>query len=117
MANTFTYGAANLSGTGRTTLYTVPHTAPSSTDTTAIVHSCTVANTHATDSVSVTIEVYDTSETTYYPVVSTVPVPADSTLVLDGVKVNMEAQDFLCTNSDTAGGHLTVFASILRIDP
>ncbi len=117
MANTFTYGAANLSNTNRTLLYTVPHTAPSSTDTTAIVHSCTVANTHGTDSVNVTIEVYDTSATTYYPVVSTVPVPADSTLVLDGVKVNMEAQDTLHATSDNASGNLTVFASILRIDP
>ena len=63
MANTFTYGAANLSNAVRTLLYTVPHTAPSSTDTTAIVHSCTVANTHGTDSVNVTIEVYDTSAT------------------------------------------------------
>ena len=117
MANTFTYGAKNLSGTTREELYLVPHTAPSSADTTAIVHSCTVANTHGSDSVNVTIEVYDTSTTTYYPVVSTVPVPADSTLVLDSVKVNMEAQDKLYATSDKAGGHLTVFASILRIDP
>ena len=111
--NNFTFGAFALVNNVRQLVYTCP----SGTGDTAVIHSCTVANTHGSDPVNVTIEVYDTSTTTYYPVVSTAPVPADSTLVLDGVKVNMEAQDKLYATSDKAGGHLTVFASILRIDP
>ena len=117
MANHFTFGAANLSNNTRTDVYTVPHTGGSSASTTAVVHSCTVANTHATDTVNVTLEVYDNSTTTYFPVASTVPIPADSALVLDGVKVNLEAQDKLTATSSNASGNLTVFASVLRIEP
>ena len=72
MANDFTFGAVNLANNTRTLVYSVP-TSPSGQ--TAVIHSCTVANTHGTDSVDVTLEVYDTSGTTYYPVSSTVPVP------------------------------------------
>ena len=114
MANDFTFGAVNLANNTRTLVYSVP-TSPSGQ--TAVIHSCTVANTHGTDSVDVTLEVYDTSGTIYYPVSSTVPVPADSVLVLDGIKLNLEEDDKLYATSSHASGHLTVFASVLKITP
>lgn len=114
MANDFTFGAVNLTNTVRTLVYSVP-TSP--VGQTAVIHSCTVANTDGTDSINVTLEVYDNSATTYFPVSSTVPVPADSVLVLDGIKLNLESDDKLYATSSDASGNLTIFASVLKITP
>lgn len=76
MANTFkNQGAALTTGGG------VVYTAPGAT--TAIIHSCYVSNIDGTNSADVTIKARATSGDTYYHVAKTVPVPADSTLVLD----------------------------------
>ena len=49
----------------------------------AIVHSCTIANIHASDSADVDIKVTTDGGSTYYYVAKNVPVPQGSTLVLD----------------------------------
>tara|TARA_R110002020_G_scaffold160008_1_gene344307 strand:- start:535 stop:870 length:336 start_codon:yes stop_codon:yes gene_type:complete len=110
MPNDFINAGANLTNNTRTDVYQI-----TGSGNTAVVHSVTVANTHGTSSVDVTLEVYDNSTTTYFPVTSTVPVPADSTLVLENVKLNLEQDDKICATSSNGSGNLTVFASILKI--
>ena len=109
--NKFTFGAYALDNTTRRLVYTCP----SGTGDTAIIHSCTVANTHATDTANITLEVYDNTAAVYFDVAKNVPVPAGSTLVLDGVKVNLLEDDRFHATSSDAAGKLTVFASVLEI--
>ena len=109
--NNFTFGAFALTNNTRQTVYTCP----SGTGDTAVIHSCTVANTHATDTANITLEVYDNTATTYFDIAKIVPVPAGSTLVLDGVKLNLLEDDRLHATSSDAAGKLTVFASVLEI--
>ena len=76
MANTFKNQGAALT-TGGAVVYTAPGA------TTAIIHSCYVSNIDGANSADVDIKARATSGDTYYHVAKTVPVPADSTLVLD----------------------------------
>ena len=67
----------------------------------AIVHSCTVANIHATDSPIVDIKVTTDGGSTYFYVAKNVPVPAGSTLVLDK-PVDMAVGDILQMKSSAS---------------
>tara|TARA_B000000460_G_scaffold247934_1_gene224173 strand:+ start:770 stop:1114 length:345 start_codon:yes stop_codon:yes gene_type:complete len=109
--NKFTFGGFALANNVRQLVYTCP----SGTGDTAIIHSCTVANTHATDTANITLEVYDNTAAVYFDVAKNVPVPAGSTLVLDGVKVNLLEDDRFHATSSDAAGKLTVLASVLEI--
>ena len=87
MANAFKNAGAAI-GTTRTDVYTCPAA------TEAVIHAVYLSNVDGVSSVDATIEVYDNSGTTYYHVGKTIPVPADSTLVLDK-PINLEASDKL----------------------
>ena len=60
-----------------------------------------------------TVEVYDGSATAYFHIGKTLPVPADSTLVLDK-PINLEATDKL-TVTASAASDLQCFISVLEI--
>ena len=64
-------------------------------------------------SVDATVEVYDGSATAYFHIGKTLPVPADSTLVLDK-PINLEATDKLCVTA-SAASDLQCFISVLEI--
>ena len=109
--NKFTFGAKALTNNVRQLVYTCP----SATGDTAVIHSCTVANTHASDAANITLEVYDDTAAVYFDIAKNVSVPAGSTLVLDGVKLNLLEDDRLHATSSDLAGKLTVFASVLEI--
>ena len=106
MANTFkNQGAALTTGGG------VVYTAPSATQ--AIIHSCYISNIDGVNSADVSIKARATSGDTYYHVAKTIPVPADSTLVLDK-PIDLEATgDVHMTASAT--GDLEVVMGVLEI--
>ena len=106
MANAFKNAGAAI-GTSRTDVYTCP----SSTE--AVIHAVYLSNVDGSASVDATIEVYDNSATTYYHVGKTIPVPADSTLVLDK-PINLNASDKL-TVTASAASDLECFISVLEI--
>ena len=106
MANAFKNAGAAI-GTSRTDVYTCP------ASTEAVVHAVYLSNVDGSASVDATIEVYDNSTTTYYHVGKTIPVPADSTLVLDK-PINLQASDKL-TVTASAASDLECFISILEI--
>jgi len=106
MANAFKNAGAAI-GTSRTDVYTCPAA------TEAVIHAVYLSNVDGTSSVNATIEVYDNSGTTYYHVGKTLPVPADSTLVLDK-PINLQASDKL-TITASAASDLECFISVLEI--
>ena len=106
MANAFKNAGAAI-GTSRTDVYTCP------ASTEAVVHAVYLSNVDGSASVDATIEVYDNSVTTYYHVGKTIPVPADSTLVLDK-PINLNASDKL-TVTASAASDLECFISVLEI--
>ena len=106
MANAFKNAGAAI-GTSRTDVYTCP------ASTEAVVHAVYLSNVDGASSVDATIEVYDNSVTTYYHVGKTIPVPADSTLVLDK-PINLQASDKL-TVTASAASDLECFISVLEI--
>ena len=106
MANTFKNAAASV-GTSRTDIYTCPGS------TAAVIHSVYLSNIDGTNSVDATVEVYDSSGTAYFHIGKTLPVPADSTLVLDK-PINLEAADKL-TVTASAASDLECFISVLEI--
>jgi len=106
MANTFKNAAAAITAS-RTDVYTCPSA------TAAVIHSVYLSNIDGASSVDATVEVYDSSGATYYHVGKTLPVPADSTLVLDK-PINLEASDKL-TVTASATGDLECFISVLEI--
>ncbi len=106
MANAFKNAGAAI-GTSRTDVYTCP------ASTEAVVHAVYLSNVDGSASVDATIEVYDNSVTTYYHVGKTIPVPADSTLVLDK-PINLQASDKL-TVTASAASDLECFISVLEI--
>ena len=107
MANTFkNQGAEILDSPGG-----IVYTAPAATQ--SIIHSCYISNIDGTSSADVSIQARATSVDTYYYVAKTVPVPADSTLVLDK-PIDLEATgDVKMTASTT--GDLEVVMGILEI--
>jgi hypothetical protein len=106
MANAFKNAGAAI-GTSRTDIYTCPSA------TEAVIHAVYLSNIDGVSSVDATVEIYDSSGTTYYHVGKTLPVPADSTLVLDK-PINLEASDKL-TVTASAAGDLECFISVLEI--
>jgi hypothetical protein len=106
MANAFKNAGAAI-GTSRTDVYTCP------ASTEAVIHAVYLSNVDGANSVDATIEVYDGSATTYFHVGKTLPVPADSTLVLDK-PINLQATDKL-TVTASAASDLECFISVLEI--
>ena len=106
MANAFKNAGAAIGAT-RTDVYTCP------ASTEAVVHAVYLSNVDGSASVDATIEVYDNSTTTYYHVGKTIPVPADSTLVLDK-PINLQESDKL-TVTASAASDLECFISVLEI--
>lgn len=106
MANAFKNAGVAL-GTSRTTLYTCP----SSTE--AVIHALYVSNIDGTNDADVTIEITIDGGSTYRHIGKTVPVPADSTLILDK-PINLEAGDILALTA-SAAGDLEAVVAILEI--
>jgi len=106
MANAFKNAGAAI-GTSRTDIYTCPSA------TEAVIHAVYLSNIDGVSSVDATVEIYDSSGTTYYHVGKTLPVPADSTLVLDK-PINLEAS-YKLTVTASAAGDLECFISVLEI--
>ena len=106
MANTFKNKGLAV-GNSRTDIYTCP------ASTTAVLHSIFISNIDGVNSADCTIEVYDNSATAYYHIGKTLPVPADSTLVLDK-PVNLEASDKLVLTASVSGD-LECFLSVLEV--
>lgn len=106
MAETFVNkGVAVLSTS--TDLYTAP------VATTSVIHSLSLSNVDGVNPATITIEVYDSSATATYKVGLNIPVPAQSTLVLDK-PINLETGDVLRLTA-SAAGDIEAFASILEI--
>lgn len=106
MANAFKNAGAAVA-TSRTDVYTCPAA------TEAVIHAVYLSNVDGASSVDATIEVYDNSAATYFHVGKTIPVPADSTLVLDK-PINLNASDKL-TVTASAASDLECFISVLEI--
>jgi predicted phage tail protein len=106
MANAFKNAGAAVAAS-RTDIYTCPAA------TEAVIHAVYLSNVDGVSSVDATVEVYDSSAATYYHVGKTLPVPADSTLVLDK-PINLNASDKL-TVTASAASDLECFISVLEI--
>lgn len=106
MANAFKNAGAAIAAS-RTDVYTCP------ASTEAVIHAVYLSNVDGVSSVDATVEVYDSSAATYYHVGKTLPVPADSTLVLDK-PINLNASDKL-TVTASAASDLECFISVLEI--
>ena len=106
MANTFKNAGVAV-GTTVTTLYTCP------TSTDGIIHALYISNIDGTNSADVDVEVSVDGGSTFYYVGKTLPVPADSTLILDK-PINLEASDVIRLTA-SATGDLQAFASVLEI--
>ena len=106
MANTFKNAGAALV-TGGTDVYTCPGA------TAAIVNAIYISNVDGTNSADVNIKATSDGGSTYYHIAKTIPVPADSTLVLTK-PVNLEAADKIHFTA-SADSDLECFLSILEI--
>jgi hypothetical protein len=108
MANSFKNAGIQVGAT-RTTLYTCP------AGKEAVIHALYLSNVDGTNSADVDIEVTIDGGSTYRYVGKTIPVPADSTLILDK-PINLEASDILAITA-SASGDVEAFASVLEITP
>lgn len=106
MANSFKNAGVQVGAT-RTTLYTCP------SSTQAVIHALYISNVDGTNSANVDIELTIDGGTTYRYIGKTIPVPADSTLVLDK-PINLEASDILAITA-SATGDIEAVASVLEI--
>jgi hypothetical protein len=106
MANTF----KNV-GDALTTAGADVYTCPASTQ--AVIHAIYISNIDGAVSADVTIKCTVDGGITYRHIAYTVPVPADSTLILDK-PINMEAGDKLHMAAST-DSDLELFMSILEI--
>jgi hypothetical protein len=104
MANTFKNAGMAITTTP-TDLFTA--------STQTVIHALYVSNIHGTNSGDVDIEITIDGGTTYYHIAKTVPVPADSTLVLDK-PINLEASDKIRFTA-AVNSTLEVVASYLEI--
>lgn len=107
MANTFKNKGLALSSTSRTDLYTCP------SSTAAVVHTLNIANVNGVSTASITIELYDSSATTYYKIGYLIPVPGGSSYYFDK-PLNLEAGDKISLTASIAN-YLDAVASILEI--
>ena len=106
MANTFKNAGVAVGNT-RTTVYTCP------VSTAAVVNAVYLSNIDGANSVDATLECTIDGGTTYRHVMKTVPVPADSTLVIDKAG-NLEAGDILAATA-SATGDLECVIGVLEI--
>jgi len=106
VANTFKNAGVQIS-TSRTTVYTCPSA------TQSVIHALYISNVDGTNSVDVDIEVTVDGGSTYRYIGKTIPVPADSTLVLDK-PINLEASDILAITA-SAASDVEAVCSILEI--
>ena len=107
MANAFKNAGAALAGTGRTTIYTAPGA------TASILHAIYLSNVDGSNSVNATVEATIDGGSTYIKIANLLPVPDQSTLVLDK-PVNLETGDILAVTA-SVGGDLEVFCSVLEV--
>ena len=70
----------------------------------------TLTNNH-TASIDVTLKKYDSSATTDFPILSTVPLPQGSALEIP--KIVLQTSDKIKAQSSHASGHLTVALNLL----
>jgi hypothetical protein len=106
MANTFVNAGVAV-GTSRTTVYTCPAA------TQAVVTAVYLSNVDGTNSVDASLECTTDGGSTYFYIAKTVPVPGDSTLVVDKA-VNLEAGDILAATA-SATGDLQCVVGVLEI--
>jgi hypothetical protein len=110
MANSFKNAGVAITSTARTTVYTCPTTVPI---TTTILHAIYISNVDGTNSVNVTVEATIDGGTTYRKIGYLLPVPPNSTLILDK-PVNLEGADILAVTA-SAANDLDVFCSVLEV--
>tara|TARA_B100000085_G_C18474371_1_gene484507 strand:- start:56 stop:391 length:336 start_codon:yes stop_codon:yes gene_type:complete len=109
MANDFQNSIASGVGTSRTDLYT----APSATGKRSMIISLELANVHSS-AITVDVEIYDNSATSYVVIGNNLNIPANSTLsFISGQKIVLAESDKLAVTSNTASS-LNVIASILE---
>lgn len=108
MANTFKNKIVALGNTADAVAYTCP------ANTTAIIVHSQVANVDGTNSATLSMDLYDSSTTTAGALVSTVSVPANSSINPIGQKVVLEASDELRAWA-SATGDLELTVGILEI--
>ena len=106
MANTFVNAGVAV-GTSRTTVYPCPAA------TQAVVNAVYLSNVDGTNSVDASLECTTDGGSTYFYIAKTVPVPGDSTLVVDKA-VNLEAGDILAATA-SATGDLQCVVGVLEI--
>lgn len=104
--NTYKNAGAAI-GTSATTVYTCPGS------TTAIVNGVYISNIDGVNDAEVTVEVHDSSAATQYKIGLQLPVPTESTLVLDR-PINLESNDELRISAN-ATGDVEAFVSVLEI--
>ena len=107
MANTFG-NAGGAVGNTRTTVY-----GPVAVSTQAVVNAVYLSNIDGSSSVDATLEQTIDGGSTYRHIMKTVPVPADSTLVVDKA-INLEAGDILAATA-SATGDLECVVGVLEI--
>jgi hypothetical protein len=110
MANSFKNAGVAITSTARTTVYTCPTTVPI---TTTILHAIYISNVDGANSVDVTVEATIDGGTTYRKIGYLLPVPPNSTLILDK-PVNLEGADILAVTASVAND-LDVFCSVLEV--
>ena len=107
MANTFVNAGVAVGNT-RTTVY-----GPVAVSTQAVVNAVYLSNIDGSSSVDSTLEQTIAGGATYRHIMKTVPVPADSTLVVDKA-INLEAGDILAATA-SATGDLECVVGVLEI--
>ena len=110
MANSFKNAGVAITTTARTTVYTCPTTVPI---TTTILHAIYISNVDGTNSVNVTVEATVDGGTTYRKIGYLLPIPPNSTLILDK-PVNLEGADILAVQASVAND-VDVFCSVLEV--
>ena len=106
MANAFKNAGAAVAAS-RTDIYTCPAA------TEAVIHPGDLSNVDGVSRVDATVEGDESSAATYYHVGKTLPVPADSTLVL-GKPIKLNDSDKL-TVTASAASDLECLISVLEI--
>ena len=102
MANNFSDAQVTIANNSLTDIYTASNK--------SMVISGTLTNNH-TSSIDVTLKKYDSSATTDFPILSTVPLPSGSALEIP--KKVLQTSDKIKAMSSHASGHLTVSLDLL----
>lgn len=108
MANNFKNAGIAISNT-RSTLYTCPANSQS------VIHALFISNINDTINASVDIEITIDGGTTYRYIGKKLPLPPQSTLILEK-PINLESNDVIALTS-SSNGVLEVVASILEVTP